>query len=186
MRQRKKTRKAEEEQAEKEEAAKLKKMMAVFKSLEGEWVGKEKIDYNNELPGFKNKPDVEWNDEWKGFYTQNGRYFEMTGKTDGEMASTYHWYVTYDAGDEEYRAWSFGSTGYSEFSGELSDDGKSVLWTKFTDGGVNNLEDTFELRADGNKCKASGEMNIVSPDNEEVKINFYKQSSSYTRKKVEI
>ena len=76
---------------EAEELAKIKKMLDVFKPLEAEWVGEEKVEYNSELPGQENKKAVTWKDEWKGFYTDAGRYFKMTGKTDGKIKSTYEW-----------------------------------------------------------------------------------------------
>jgi hypothetical protein len=171
-------------EAKEKDKATLAKMMAVFKSLEGEWIGQEKVDYNEQFPGNKNRKDISWDDEWKGFYTQEGRYFEMTGKTSNGEDSTYHWYVTFDSDDDIYRAWNFGTGGYGEFTGELSDDGKSVIWTRLSSGEMTNVEDTFELRAEGGKCKAKGEVNLVSPGGD--KLNYSKQSSSYTRKKLEI
>ncbi|MBP7950819.1 MAG: hypothetical protein KA004_14300 [Verrucomicrobiales bacterium] len=170
---------------EAEELAKIKKMLEVFKSLEGEWVGEEKVEYNNDLPGQETKKAVTWKDEWKGFFSDAGRYFKMTGKTDGKIKSTYEWTVTYDADNEEYRAWSFGSNGWGEYTGELADDGKAVSWLKIREGDEIDIEDTFELRADGNKCSASGETLLVTKDGKK-KVNYAKQSSSYTRRKIEI
>lgn len=166
------------------ETAEIKEKLAVFKSLEGEWTGEEKIEYNPELRR-DGKAIVKWKDEWKGFYTNEGRYFEMTGQTKGEVASTYHWYVTYDTENSEFRAWSFGSNGWGEYSGQLSDDHKAVLWEKTKEGEEVDIADTFELRADGDKCTASGETKIVSKDGRNSR-NYAKQSSSYTRKKIEI
>jgi hypothetical protein len=176
--------KADDEKAEKEDKEKVTKMMKVFKALEGEWTGKEKVEYNNEIPGQKNKPDAAWDDTWKGFFTQNGRYFEMEGATSGALASTYKWVVTYDSGDDIYKAWSFGTTGFSEYTGELSDDKKSVIWTSFREGENFDMEDTFEFQVDGNSCKASGE-NVLKFSNGGT-INYSTHTSSYTRKKVEI
>ncbi len=173
---------AESEQKDKETTV---KMMKVFKALEGEWKGKETVDYNNELPGMKNKPDMEWEDTWRGFYTQGGRYFEMEGETKGKLASTYRWMVTYDSGEETYRAWSFGSTGFSQYDGELSKDGKSVVWTHTNEMEAMDVKDTFEFRVDGNSCEASGETLLMSKDGENSQ-SYSEHKSTYTRKKVEI
>ena len=166
------------------EMAEINKKMAVFKSLEGEWTGEEKIVYNKELRR-DGKEEVKWKDEWKGFYTNEGRYFEMTGKTKGEVTSTYHWYVTYDTENSEFRAWSFGSNGWGEYTGQLADDSKAVVWEKSKEGEEVDVSDTFELRANGDECKANGETKIVSKDGR-LSRNYAKQSSSYTRKKIEI
>jgi hypothetical protein len=175
----------EDEESEAKDKEETIKMMKVFKSLEGEWTGKEVVDYNNDLPGLKNKPDKEWNDTWKGFFTQEGRYFEMTGATTGKMASTYHWTVTYDSNDNEFKAWSFGSTGYSEYEGELSDDGKSVKWSHSNELEIMDVEDTFEFRVDGNSCKAKGETTLISKDGSNSQT-YSTHTSTYTRKKVEL
>lgn len=175
-------RKAKAEEAA--EMAEINEKMAVFKTLEGEWAGEEKIEYNPEFR-LDGKKGVNWKDEWKGFYTNDGRYFEMTGRTKGEVNSTYHWYVTYDTENNEFRAWSFGSNGWGEYSGQLTDDRKAVLWEKSREGEQADINDTFELRADGDKCTASGETKLVSKDGRTSR-NYAKQSSSYTRKKIEI
>lgn len=175
----------QEKEAMEKELAQVRKMLAVFRTLEGEWTGTEKIEYNHEIEDFKDRKAKTWHDEWKGFYTQEGRFFEMTGKTDGDMVTTYHWYVTYETEAKEYRAWNFGTTGFSEYVGELSDDGKAVVWSKTTEGAQMSIEDTFELRADGNRCSAKGETRFVSKDGQ-TSIDYAKQSSSYTRKKIEI
>lgn len=174
----------DEKDAEKEELAAINAKLAVFKSLEGEWTGEEKIEYNPELRK-DDKTEVKWKDEWKGFFTNEGRYFEMTGKTKGEVESTYHWYVTYDVQNEEFRAWSFGSNGWGEYTGQLTDDNKAVLWEKNKEGEQVDISDTFELRAKGDKCTATGETKIVSKDGR-ISRNYAKQNSSYTRKKIEI
>lgn len=177
-----------EEQAEadleKAETAAIAAKLSVFKSLEGEWTGEEKIEYNEQLYKGKNNV-VKWKDEWKGFFTNKGRYFEMTGKTKGDVESTYHWYVTYDTQNEEFRAWSFGSNGWGEYVGQLTDDSKAVLWEKNREGEEVDITDTFELRATGDKCTASGETKIVSKDGR-ISRNYAKQNSSYTRKQIEI
>jgi hypothetical protein len=172
---------AEEKAAEQKETEALRAKLAVFKSLEGEWIGEEAVDYN---PEFR-KESVKWKDEWKGFFTNEGRYFEMTGKTAGKVNSTYHWYVTYDTENEEYRAWSFGSNGWGEYKGQLTEDGKAVLWEKSREGESVDISDTFELRGKGDKCTASGETKIVSKDGS-VSRNYAKQHSLYTRKKISI
>lgn len=174
----------QEKNREAAEMAEINKKMAVFKSLEGEWTGEEKIVYNKELRR-DGKEEVKWKDEWKGFYTNEGRYFEMTGKTKGEVNSTYHWYVTYDTENSEFRAWSFGSNGWGEYTGQLADDNKAVVWEKSKEGEEVDISDTFELRANGDECKANGETKIVSKDGR-LSRNYAKQSSSYTRKKIEI
>jgi hypothetical protein len=174
-----------EKEAQEKDLKQVRKMLQVFRSLEGEWTGSEKITYNKELPALKDKKEKEWKDEWKGFYTQDGRFFEMTGKSDGDLSSTYHWYVTYDSENEEYRAWNFGSHGFSEYTGELSDDGKAVVWSKVSEGEEVDVEDTFELRGDGNRCTAKGETKIISKDGRTT-VNYAEQNSTYTRKKIEI
>ncbi len=175
----------EEKAAEKKEAETIKEKLAVFKTLEGEWVGEETIDYNPEFRKPGAPETVKWKDEWKGFFTNDSRYFEMTGKTSGEVTSTYHWYVTYDNENEEYRAWSFGSNGWGEYKGQLTDDGKAVLWEKSREGESVDITDTFQLRGKGDKCTAAGETKIVSKDGS-VSRNYAKQHSLYTRKKIEI
>jgi hypothetical protein len=176
---------AEEKAAEKEEADTITAKLAVFKTLEGEWVGEESIDYNPEFRKPGAPETVSWKDEWKGFYTNENRYFEMTGKTAGKVNSTYHWYVTYDTQGEEYRAWSFGSNGWGEYKGQLTDDGKAVRWEKSREGDSVDINDTFELRGKGDKCTASGDTKIASKDGS-VSRNYAKQHSIYTRKKIEI
>ena len=175
----------EEKEAEKQDAAAIKEKLAVFKSLEGEWVGEETIDYNPEFRKPGAPETVKWKDEWKGFFTNDSRYFEMVGKTAGQVVSTYHWYVTYDNENEEYRAWSFGSNGWGEYKGQLADDGKAVLWEKSREGESVDITDTFQLRGKGDKCTAAGETKIVSKDGS-VSRNYAKQHSLYTRKKIEI
>jgi hypothetical protein len=175
---------ADEKAEMKKEAETIREKLSVFKALEGEWIGEEVISYNAELRN-DGKTEVRWKDEWKGFYTNEDRYFEMTGKTKGDVDSTYHWYVTYDTENEEYRAWSFGSNGWGEYKGQLADDGKAVTWEKRREGEQVDIEDTFELRATGDKCKASGETKIVSKDGS-ISRNYATQKSSYTRKKIEI
>ncbi len=176
---------AEEKAAEQKETEVLQAKLAVFKSLEGEWIGEEAVDYNPEFRKEGAPASVKWKDEWKGFFTNEGRYFEMTGKTAGKVNSTYHWYVTYDTENEEYRAWSFGSNGWGEYKGQLTDDGKAVLWEKSREGESVDISDTFELRGKGDKCTASGETKIISKDGS-VSRNYAKQHSLYTRKKISI
>lgn len=66
---------------EEEEKAQVATMMKVFKPLEAEWTGTEKIEHEDEpLKAL----DKSWKDEWKGFYTFGGRYFEMTGQASGK------------------------------------------------------------------------------------------------------
>ncbi len=174
-----------EQEAETKEAADVKEKLAVFKTLEGEWIGEESIDYNPDFrkPNAPNK--TSWKDEWKGFYTNDSRYFEMTGKTSGKISSTYHWYVTYDTSNEEYRAWSFGSSGWGEYKGHLTDDGKAVLWEKGREMENADMAETFELRAKGDQCTANGETKVVSKDGS-VSQNYAKQHSKYIRKKISI
>jgi hypothetical protein len=111
---------------EKESNATIRKMLRVFKPLEGEWTGTEKVEHVE-------KPfqplDKEWKDEWKGFFTVDGRYFEMTGQTSGEETTTYRWVCTWDVKEEQYKAWYFGETSQTLYTGDLSKDGKYVIWT---------------------------------------------------------
>ena len=174
-----------EKEAEAKQSADIKAKLAVFKSLEGEWVGEETIDYNEEMRRPEAPKTVKWKDEWKGFFTNDSRYFEMTGKTSGSVNSTYHWYVTYDTENEEYRAWSFGSNGWGEYSGQLTDDGKAVHWEKSREGENMDMTDTFELRGKGDKCTAAGETKFTSKDGSISQV-YAKQHSLYTRKKIEI
>jgi hypothetical protein len=154
--------------------AEIRKMLKVFKTLDGEWTGTEKIEHADEQ--FK-ALDQQWKDVWKGFYTMDGRYFEMTGKTEGENNSIYRWVCTWVPSDEAYKAWYFGENGQTLYTGELSSDGKYVIWT------VENEDETtqtkFSMIADGDRVTCSGTDRIGGRV-------FSRQSSSYTRKKVEL
>lgn len=174
-----------EKKAAEEDLAIIKSKLEVFKTLEGEWTGREQVSYTGELRKDGKDKVVKWKDEWKGFFTNAGRYFEMTGKTEGEVESTYHWKVTYDTDKEEYRAWSFGSNGFGEYTGQLTDDGKAVLWENHKEGDAIDIHDTFELRAKGDKCTATGETKFVSKDGQNSRT-YANQNSIYTRKKIEI
>lgn len=152
----------------------IRKMLKVFKPLEGEWTGSEKVEHSD--PRFK-EMDKEWKDEWKGFYTVDGRYFEMTGQTKGEDPTSYRWVCTWDVQEETYKAWYFGETSQTLYTGELSDDGKHVVWT--VENEENGSETKFSMIADGDRVKCSGTDKIGGR-------LWSRQSSSYTRKRVEI
>jgi hypothetical protein len=161
---------------EKEKAAntEIKKMLRVFKPLEGEWSGKEKVEH--EAEPFK-AFDKEWGDVWKGFFTTDGRYFEMTGQTDGEDSAGYRWVCTWVPSEECYKAWYFGETVQTLYTGELSSNGKYVIWSREDEEG--ETETQFEMVADGDRVKCSGTDRMAGRV-------FSRQSSSYTRKKVEL
>ena len=162
------------EEQEKEEKEAVAKMMKVFKPLEAEWTGTEKIEHEDEpLKAL----DKTWKDEWKGFYTFGGRYFEMTGQASGDNASTYRWICTWDTSAEVYRAWYFGDNAHNQYVGQLSDDGKHVVWKTR---GQNGSTSQFEMVADGDRVKCNG------TDRAPGGRPFSKQSSSYTRKKLEL
>ena len=152
----------------------IRKMLKVFKSLEGEWTGEEKIEHADEQ--FK-ALDEAWNDTWKGFYTMDGRYFEMTGQTSGSQNTSYRWVCTWVPAEETYKAWYFGETGQTLYKGELSSDGKYVIWS--VENEDESTETKFSMIADGDKVKCSGTDRIQGRV-------FSKQSSSYTRKKLEL
>jgi len=152
----------------------IRKMLKVFKSLEGEWTGTEKVEHADEP--FK-ALDESWKDTWKGFYTVDGRYFEMTGKTEGSQNTSYRWICTWVPAEDTYKAWYFGETGQTLYTGELSGDGKHVIWS--VEDEEQGTQTKFSMIADGDKVKCSGTDRIAG------KV-FSRQSSSYTRKKVEL
>jgi hypothetical protein len=159
---------------EEEEKAQVATMMKVFKPLEAEWTGTEKIEHEDEpLKAL----DKSWKDEWKGFYTFGGRYFEMTGQASGENSSSYRWICTWDAAAEVYRAWYFGDNAQNQYVGQLSGDGKHVVWKTR---GQNGSTSQFEMIADGDRVTCRG------MDRAPGGRPFSKQSSSYTRKKLEL
>ncbi len=159
---------------EKAQNAEIRKMLKVFTALEGEWTGKEKIEHTEE----EDKAfDIAWNDVWKGFFTMEGRYFEMTGQTDGENASTYRWVCTWLPAEESYQAWYFGETTQTLYTGELSSDGKYVIWTRTDE--VTEAETKFSMIPEGDRVKCAG------TDRKDGRVSS-RQSSSYTRKKVEL
>ena len=161
-----------EEEKEANEA--IRKMLKVFKPLEGEWTGTEKVEHRDA----RFKPmDKEWKDEWKGHFTVDGRYFEMTGQTKGEESTTYRWVCTWDAKEETYKAWYFGETSQTLYTGELSEDGKHVNWT--VENEENASQTKFSMIPDGDRVKCSGTDKIGGR-------LWSQQSSSYTRKRVEI
>ena len=152
----------------------IRRMLKVFKPLAGEWTGTEKVEHRDEA---LKALDKEWKDTWKGFFTVDGRYFEMTGQTEGEESTAYRWICTWDVREETYKAWYFGETGQTLYTGELSGDGKHVIWT--VENEENGSETKFSMIPDGDRLKCSGTD----------KINgqlWSHQSSSYTRKKVEL
>ncbi len=156
------------------EAEAVAKMMKVFKGLEGEWVGKEKTEYQIE----QFKPlDRAWDDEWKGFYTMEGRYFEMTGQSKGEEGSNYRWVCTWDDEKSYYRAWYFGDNGFNRYVGQLSEDKSHVVWTHQSENGsvseFTMLPDKDRVKCQGTETMAGGR--ILS-----------KTKSTYTRKRVEL
>jgi hypothetical protein len=165
--------KKNKEEAKKNEAE-IRKMLKVFKSLEGEWTGTEKVEHSDDQ--FK-ALDESWKDTWKGFFTMDGRYFEMTGQTEGSQNTAYRWVCTWVPSEDAYKAWYFGETGQTLYTGELSSDGKYVIWS------VENEDETtqtkFSMIADGDRVKCSGTDRIGGRV-------FSRQSSSYTRKKVEL
>jgi hypothetical protein len=159
---------------EKESNDTIRKMLKVFKPLQGEWTGTEKVEHAEA----KFKPlDKEWKDEWKGYYTVDGRYFEMTGQTSGDESTSYRWVCTWDMKEEVYKAWYFGETSQTLYTGELSRDNKYVVWTVENEETLSQTK--FSMVADGDRVKCSGTDRI----NNRV---WSRQSSSYTRKKVEI
>jgi hypothetical protein len=159
---------------EKETNAAIQRMMKVFRPLAGEWTGTEKVEHRDER--FK-ALDKEWKDEWKGFFTVEGRYFEMTGATQGEESTTYRWVCTWDVKEEAYKAWYFGETSQTLYTGQLSQDGKYVTWTVEND--ENGSQTRFSMIPDGDRVKCSGTDRLGGQ-------LFSRQSSSYTRKKVEL
>lgn len=159
---------------EEEEKAQVATMMKVFKPLEAEWTGTEKIEHEDEpLKAL----DKSWKDEWKGFYTFGGRYFEMTGQASGENSSAYRWICTWDTAAEVYRAWYFGDNAQNQYVGQLSDDGKHIVWKTR---GQNGSTSQFEMIADGDRVTCRG------VDRAPGGRPFSKQSSSYTRRKLEL
>ena len=161
-----------EEEAESNKV--IRRMLKVFKPLAGEWTGTEKVEHTDELyKAF----DKEWKDEWKGFFTVDGRYFEMTGQTAGEDATSYRWICTWDVQEEAYKAWYFGETSQTLYTGELSKDGKHVIWT--VENEENGTQTRFSMIPDGDRVKCSG------TDRKNGRVES-RQSSSYTRKKVEL
>lgn len=159
---------------EKERNATIRRMLRVFKSLEGEWTGTEKVEHRDER---LKALDKEWKDQWKGFYTVDGRYFEMTGQTEGEESTSYRWVCTWDVREEAYKAWYFGETSQTVYSGELSKDGKYVIWT--VEDEENGSQTRFSMIPDGDRVKCSGTDRLGGQI-------WSRQTSSYTRKKVEI
>lgn len=159
---------------EKESNEIIRKMLRVFIPLEGEWTGTEEVKHSD--PRYK-ALDKSWKDEWKGFFTMERRYFEMTGSTQGEDPTAYRWICTWDVKEEAYRAWYFGETGQTVYTGKLSDDGKYVIWT--TESEDSGSQTRFSMIPDGDRMKCSG------TDRMGGRI-WAKQSSSYTRKRVEI
>ena len=165
-------RKSKEE--EKERNVVIRKMLRVFKPLEGEWTGTEKVEHREKQ--FKSL-DKEWKDVWKGYYTVDGRYFEMVGETQGEDATSYRWVCTWDVKEEAYKAWYFGETSQTVYTGELSNDGKHVVWSVADE--ESGTLTRFSMIPDGDRVKCSGTDRIGGQ-------LWSRQSSSYTRKKVEI
>jgi hypothetical protein len=159
---------------EKENREAVLKMLKVFKPLEGEWTGTEKIEHTKEEDKIFDK---EWKDEWKGFYTLDGTHFEMTGQTQGDEPTQYRWICTWDADEETYKAWYFGLNGQNFYTGELSEDGKYVIWS--TENEDTGYSSKFSMIPDGDRLKCDGK------DRREGRI-LSRQSSSYTRKKVAI
>jgi hypothetical protein len=159
---------------EKESNEIIRKMLRVFKPLQGEWTGTESIEHAETK--YKSL-DKKWKDEWKGFYTVDGRYFEMTGQTQGEESTSYRWVCTWDVKEEAYKAWYFGETSQTIYTGELSRDGKYVVWTVENEDTLSSTK--FSMIADGDRVKCSGTDRIRNRV-------WSRQSSSYTRKKVEI
>ena len=166
----KKKNKAEEKLAD----ATVRKMLKVFKPLAGEWTGTEKVEHSDEALKLLDK---EWKDTWKGFYTVDGRYFEMTGQTEGEESTSYRWICTWDVREETYKAWYFGEISQTLYTGVLSGDGKHVIWSMENE--ANNSETKFSMIPDGDRVKCSGTDKFGGQ-------LWSRQSSSYTRKKVEL
>lgn len=165
-------RRSQEEQKARD--ADVRKMLTVFKPLEGEWTGEEKIEHREE----RFKPfDKAWKDTWRGFYTVDGRYFEMTGQTEGDEKTSYRWVCTWDSRDEAYKAWYFGETSQTVYTGELSKDSKYVIWS--VEDEETDTETKFSMIADGDRVKCSG------TDRSGGRI-VSRQSSNYTRKRVEL
>jgi hypothetical protein len=159
---------------EKESNDTIRRMLRVFKPLQGEWTGTEKVEHVEAK--FK-ALDKSWKDEWKGVYTVDGRYFEMTGQTSGEESTSYRWVCTWDVKEEAYKAWYFGETSQTVYTGELSKDGKYVVWSVENEESFSSTK--FSMIADGDRVKCSGTDRIRNRV-------WSRQSSSYTRKKVEI
>lgn len=154
------------------EKAQSDKMMKVFQSLEGVWTGHEELKYENDR-----FPAKTWKDVWEGKYTLGGRYFEMTGQTEGEdMNAAYKWVCSYDTGMQSYRAWYFGENSQNEYTGKLSPDGRHVVWTVRNE--TNGSESRFSMIADGNRLKCEGTDKLGDGS------LFSTQTSEYTRKRV--
>lgn len=150
------------------------KMMKVFVSLEGEWIGREELNFED--PAEK---DLKWKDQWKGTFIMGTKYFEMAGKTEGEeMNSEYKWICTYDPDVQRYRAWYFGENAVNQYTGMLSEDGKHVVWRSRSP--ISGAESEFTMEADGNRVKCRGTDKLVDGD------LFSTQTSEYTRKRVDI
>jgi len=152
----------------------IRKMLKVFKPLAGEWTGTEKVEHADE--GLK-ALDKEWKDTWKGFYTVDGRYFEMTGQTEGEEPTSYRWVCTWDAREDAYKAWYFGETSQTLYTGELSNDGKHVVWSVVDED--SGTQTKFSMIPDGDRVKCSGTDRIGGQ-------LWSRQASNYTRKRVEL
>lgn len=166
--------KKKSKEEEKERNVTIRKMLRVFKPLEGEWTGVEKVEHRDA----RFKPlDKEWKDTWKGFYTVDGRYFEMTGQTEGDDPTSYRWVCTWDVKEEAYKAWYFGETSQTLYTGELSNDGKHVVWSVADE--ENGTLTKFRMIPDGDRVKCSGTDRVGGQ-------LWSSQSSSYTRKRVEI
>lgn len=158
--------------AEEREKELVRKMMRVFLPLEGEWIGKEELKFEDKR--FKDKT---WKDEWKGYFTMNGRYFEMEGKTSEGNESAYRWICTYDPSVERYRAWYFGDNATNQYIGTLSEDGTHVVWRSRGESGSIS---EFTMKAVGNRVRCHGTDRLAN------RKLFSTQSSEYTRKSVDI
>lgn len=156
------------------EKASVEKMLKVFKSLEGEWVGRESLEYEPERLHGLNKA---WEDEWKGFYTMDGRYFEMTGQTKGEESSQYRWVCTWDDEKKFYRAWYFGDGGFNRYVGQLSEDGSHVVWSRTFE---NGMVSEFMMKGGKDRVNCSG------TDTTAEGAVLSRTKSTYTRKRVEL
>jgi hypothetical protein len=114
--------------ADAEPGTSVKEKMSIFRAYEGEWEGVQKYAEVEGKPAFESK------DTFTGKFVLDDMYFEMAGKSEYPSGvSSYRWMITFDAFQQNYRAWTFGSNGIvTEWTGEYKDAHKEMIW-KFKD-----------------------------------------------------